>query len=478
MNPATLTLTPIPVRGRQKRTPKDASAKKDKPGRPLMSPEEIQTSSRSRSRQRERVLTPRLSKSRSPGCKKLSILESLPVELVEKIFLYSLNVNLPRASPVLRAAVSREPVYRVLIILALWKDTTDWPAYEYQNRDDVTIPRILRPLDYHSPLDEDERGELQRSVLRCKWCTFDRILEQLPDLMRLAIQRIWVNTTVDMDGEQQTALNRFLAGEKNHRVFTGISGGVHGLHFTLSISPLVSVALNFGDVNTLEHRIASFKEFPANILRGEQGFGDKESAFVEYLRIASGFNRAIVLGMERPAISRDALQQGIRKALLEKNTEALISLLKIDEFNVRSGTPGNAPYTLPSEHFRTAVRVAENDPTIFQILLRASAESVPGEDSEITEWAMDLQSPLGDWVLDLMTNLPQLVESARDRRGSIFFLGAANRESEMARRYLGEVIGVAELPGWMEEKSFDVSSLWMQDSDSDSNSDSDAEDLG
>ena len=49
--------------------------------------------------------------------RQLSALERRPVELLEKIFLYSLNVNLPRASPSLGGSLSREQVYRILILL-------------------------------------------------------------------------------------------------------------------------------------------------------------------------------------------------------------------------------------------------------------------------------------------------------------------------------------------------------------------------
>lgn len=50
----------------------------------------------------------------------LSTIERLPVELLEKIFIYSLNVNFARSSPYLAAAVSNERVYRLLILLAFW----------------------------------------------------------------------------------------------------------------------------------------------------------------------------------------------------------------------------------------------------------------------------------------------------------------------------------------------------------------------
>ena len=61
---------------------------------------------------------------------KLSNLESLPVELIEKIFLYSLNTNLPRASPHLAAALSSEQIYRLLILLAFFNNDEVYDLYE------------------------------------------------------------------------------------------------------------------------------------------------------------------------------------------------------------------------------------------------------------------------------------------------------------------------------------------------------------
>ena len=65
--------------------------------------------------------------------RQLSTIESLPVELIEKIFLHSLNVNLALASPYLASALSSERIYRLLILLAFWEDSksdfrSPWPS--------------------------------------------------------------------------------------------------------------------------------------------------------------------------------------------------------------------------------------------------------------------------------------------------------------------------------------------------------------
>ncbi|KAL2217041.1 hypothetical protein M432DRAFT_620145 [Thermoascus aurantiacus ATCC 26904] len=469
-----MSLTPIKVRGRRKRRAVQDKTSDDKSnnnagatanaaprrprGRPMMS---FAEKSNSQSRAALRARPPENIKpiKRQRG---LSRLECLPVELIEKIFLYSLEVNLPRASPVLAAALSRERIYRVFILLSFWDDS---PAES--NKSVAAISRIMRPLDY-MPLEEEQRRALQSAVLRCRWCTVHRIVAHLPDLMNLTIQKHWFGAGITMDETQRDALNRFLERKHDGRTFEGTNENKN--QCTMSIVPLLSVSISRPETDKRQtHRVLSLKTFPARLLRGDGGFSDDDIASLELLRTAHGFENS---GTD-VSFSRDDLQQGVHVALVENNPRALTTLLKIDEYFTRGRTAiptrnhaangaTDLQYSIPAEYFRTAVRLAGHDPTLLQILLRANAESLPPDDWEITQWAMDLDSAFGRWLLDFMCQLPQQIEAARsDPRGAgVFYMGRANREVEMGRRYLDEVLGVAELPSWMEETSFDVSSQW------------------
>ncbi|GFF75134.1 hypothetical protein IFM60648_09074 [Aspergillus lentulus] len=456
-------LTPIRVRGRRKKVParnpnhdEGAKARPSGPkgGRPLMSHEARLDSSQSRSNKRARLWAARPSKRR----KTLSLLETLPVELIEKIFLYSLNVNLSRASPSLAAAVSSERIYRVLILLAFWND----PASDAEDPDSA-ISRILRPLEY-VPLQDDDRESLQTSILRCRWCTMPRLLKLLSDMTNLTIQRHWFNAGIEMPEDQQESLDRFLAREDDTSTYEGTDK--EGNHYTLSITPFVSVSIACQETNEQQiHRILRVKHFPEKLLLGAsgEGFSDEHATYLETMRLACGLNRSDHLETDI-SVSRESLHQGVHIALVEHNTRALATLLKIDEYVFRSNATvaGGLRYSIPPEHFRTAVRVARNDPALFQTLLRASAESVPADDPEITEWAMNLGDAFGHWLLDLMLKLPQQIETANadPAEGAVFYLGRANGQIELARRYLRDVLNVDELPSWMEEASVDLFSQW------------------
>jgi hypothetical protein len=75
---------------------------------------------------------------------------------------------------------------------------------------------------------------------------------------------------------------------------------------------------------------------------------------------------------------------------------------------------------------------------------------------------MNLRDSFGHWLLDLMLRLPQQIETANANpaEGAVFYLGRANGQIELARRYLRDVLNVDELPSWMEEASVDLSSQW------------------
>ncbi|THC99614.1 hypothetical protein EYZ11_000881 [Aspergillus tanneri] len=359
------------------------------------------------------------------------------------------------------------PIYRALILLAFWNDDSSLTSTGVPH--DVVIGKILRLVDY-TPLDYEERKNLQISIFRCQWCTMDRVLNQVPDLMNLTIQRHWVNAGVGMSPGQWESLARFMAGGGGGGggggdcTFEGT--GKNNTRYTLSITPFISIKItnhDSGEQHT--HPILDITNIPDKLLNGDDaGFNEDDVTHLEILRMASGFARS-ALGQITTSVSREATQQGIHTALVENSASALTTLLKIDEYVFRSlntSAAQSAPYSLPTEHFRTAVRVARNDPCMFQLLVRASAESVPPDDPEITQWAMDLDDAFGHWLLDLMLHLPQQIETANANpvEGAVFYLGRANGQVEMARRYMRDVLDVEELSSWMEEPLGDVSGWW------------------
>ncbi|RAK77497.1 uncharacterized protein BO72DRAFT_106584 [Aspergillus fijiensis CBS 313.89] len=493
-------LNPIHVRGRRKIRDEDDDAPKPIPsgprgGRPLLSAQAKLSSSQTRSHKRARLLTTTpLDKPRKK--KKPSLLESIPNELIEKIFLHSLNVNLARSSPILAAAVSTERIYRALILLAFWDNSTELSASPYSRESRDAISRSLRPLDY-TPISLAQRKDLQTAILHCRWCTVPRILDQLPELMNLVIQQHWFGAGISMAEEQEKLLDRVLNLEDDANVFEGFetinttpdtSTPVPTNNYTLAINPSISITItNHSIEQETTHPFLSPLIIPNKYLQGstasdsapatpssslsDDGFTPALVTYLEIHRRSLGFN-SVTLPLRPPKhpliLSRPCLQQGIHTAIVSNNLSALLTLLKLDEFYFRVTEQQHLtaqdqdqdrepviPYALSAGHFRTAVRLAPRNPEFFQALVRANAESVPADDPEITDWAMRLQDPFGRWLLELMLRLPEQTAAAKRNpvQNSVFWMGRANADRrELASMYLRDVLGGVEgLESWMGE---------------------------
>lgn len=99
-----------------------------------------------------------------PLTRGLSRLEHLPAEIIQKIFLHSLEVNLPRASIHIARILSVPIIYTWLIRLAFSNSNRS------SHDDFFTEDFLPAPLDYFA-LSRQERAALQSTVLECRWCT-------------------------------------------------------------------------------------------------------------------------------------------------------------------------------------------------------------------------------------------------------------------------------------------------------------------
>ena len=269
--------------------------------------------------------------------------------------------------------------------------------------------------------------------------------------------------------------------------------------YRLAVKPFESVTItlsssqffNVEHMNSLRmtakgtYPLMSVKELPAFLLQGillsslpigskaeeYEAFPEDRIAYLEMLCKAGG-----LLGLFPEAeanslcVSLDAINHGIHAAIVTRNARALSLLLLLDECinrsrHQRAGTrqydEGEANvfgsgksirtgHLIRAQHFRTAMRTSryrdEQTPTIalFRILLHASAESLPFNDPEVVQFAMDVGGVFGRWLLELMLQLPRLV---REQRGSVnpwkrclFYMGKPISNSTIIRRYVEEVM--------------------------------------
>lgn len=499
------------------RVSKSVAKPKRRPGRPFKFPRKGSYLSQSSQSPLSALSTLSASPAGAPPIRRraLSRLEALPVEVIEKIFLYSLNPNLPRASPVLAVALSREHIYKLLIILALWNDPMATGPLS------PAMAALLTPLEEYVPLSWDARAKLQESIFRCQWCTVNRVLDQIPQIVNLTLHRIWINTDLEMDSEQQAALDRFMKRDDMTNIsFTAKSGttdrladGIKPEHprqnhdptrhalspypheYELIIEPnvLIYIKSTKGFDLTLRPAI-ELQEFPSHFLRGSNaGFSAEDVAFLELLRLCSNHRqwdeRDYPRHLTSTKVDRMALHQGVRNAIRSQNLDALTSLLKIDQFvydyQVREESEKDIlPYTIPSDHFVTVTRVGRSNPRLnlafFETLVRASAESIPTNSLEVTQWTVDNihlaeQNPsqyretngnFARWLSNFILRLPLFIEREAGLYQTLFQHGKLDLSQDEGRRYHEEVLQPRneQLLYWMAESSFHPEEFWLKSS--------------
>ncbi|KAJ5566778.1 hypothetical protein N7535_006084 [Penicillium sp. DV-2018c] len=452
---------------------------------------------------------PEISRPHTPR-RTLSLLEVLPVEIIEKIFLHSRNLNFPKASLFLARALSAEHIYRALILLAFWDNGGDVPRSEY-------VDRLMAPVE-DVCLSFDQRRELQRAIFKCRWCTLDRICEQIPTIHLLVIHHRWTLAGIVTAENSRTDFERLLAGEDSGDIdfFTGdgpprrkraegiiaqterqLSTG-----YFLNISPMVMTKVESACIWETVWPVLSLTEFPPHLLRGRSnGFTAEDVAMLEMLRITSysWFDGDCWQDMpwrELPDdvihVDRKALNQGIQNAILHPNLDnyrAMVSLLKLDEYTFRCKPEHrhiNIIYKIPAEHFLAVTRTGRENPDhnlkFFAALVRASAESLPTDSPEITQWIVDnielgeqdpsaygeTNAKFASWLSNFLLRLPaHRYEATNFPYYQLFHYGQLNTSDHEGRHFINEYLETSKefmsyTSNWLEETSFLVEDHWLK----------------
>lgn len=118
----------------------------------------------------------------------MSQLEKLPTELLERVFFYCMNLDLPRCSPIIGGRLSSDAIY-TRTILAAFEPT--WEQY-YTVRDGIP-PAVVgdsklqvrttanRIQDY---LASNKVLTLQSAIFRCRWASLSLLLKSQDIYMR------------------------------------------------------------------------------------------------------------------------------------------------------------------------------------------------------------------------------------------------------------------------------------------------------
>ncbi|KAM5443250.1 hypothetical protein MferCBS31731_001567 [Microsporum ferrugineum] len=377
-------------------------------------------------------------------------LQLLPTEILEQIFFDCLEINLLHVFPRLARAVSNERVYSCIAILAIWKEPIPKKEVDDETMDDKEavgtdepmndepmdeqtrarfelgekeIMRTFRPVGYRK-LSRKEAARLQSQILNCRWATFERISSCVVKCANLTQLRV--------------------RGYEEERNEYDLAQVLQLLEDNLMWSYLESLNLKkFGGTwvsmkHTILNRATSYKIFrsPVCIFSIPERAIDKRPWTTQKLRLFRLLRLMLYQGKHPVPIqpfSREVLHTGVHEAIVECRREIVIGLLELDEYCVRSaaysfkGMSTNSAYEIPPEHFITAARLSTK-PNMLQILVRASAESLPFDNPEITQWALigeKSSCPFYKWLLDFMVQLPSY-QRCRSSEKSLFACGMLN----------------------------------------------------
>jgi hypothetical protein len=408
------------VRGKRKRkrkppSPRAAdsinSAEPRRSGRPMMSASALARNKRSE-----------MAPAATQQAQMQSRLEKLPVELIEQIFLHSLEINMARASPFLSKTLSKESIYRPLILFSFFDDNDQRHPLE----ENLFEPAVYRPLEF------DERVRLQQVVLECRWCTISRIRQCIPNLARLAIVQQWHENRASeaTHGEGNSEPREYPSlpplddpetlNPSELPCFAG-SRDISGTKYQTHIY-----------INGYVRNVLNNHYFPKRLLNPQtwktrehsQHSDEDPFDFLEllYYSLPDGMPR--LLGEAKQTHDPTTLHHGLETAIRERCDRAVWWLLFIRKTNIpaRQKTPQDQPPEelcppLPTHLFHLATQQENHSTSLLRVFFNHAKESIPKDDSALTKWALARpqrerkNSPPAFWSEDSSDALDSQTES-------------------------------------------------------------------
>lgn len=302
----------------------------------------------------------------------LSRLESLPVELLQAIFLYTLNINLPLASPYLGLALSSEHLYTKLILLAF--SGIGQRHSEGMLHEDVTS------------------ASLQTTIMSRKWFNLDlmrRCQVQFAQEMleRAQSDQAWEitsaeTTKVGLDGRTTRHSYRLSHGCLRRGIVT----------YQGSIETSVRVAkVNSGWVYWFPSCMTRWwVDRSENVLLPEKLLhGPWTEAKLDLLEMLC---RAGAMVDWVNTSTGEIAERGLNDAIMEGNLRAVKLLTQSPVWITRKLACQNVGVRIDTRHARLAVQEAGCDLDIIEALLQHPKSTIDLNDRQIVAWAVKLDS--------------------------------------------------------------------------------------
>jgi hypothetical protein len=439
-NPPLLELN---VRGkRSTRVRKSTSASNSVPtrGRPMKRASELATTKKrahGETFETTRQLRNIMKNTEAPSV--VSALERLPVELIQQIFLHSLELNLPRSSISLARSLSKESIYTSLILLAFFDDDGKHPVNE----------SLFKPAQYRQ-LDLAEKLRLQTSILDSRWCTFQRLQSNLPALSRLVMAQAWHEERerellIDVTRPELPPISPTLQAVASLPALSDVHAVEH--HF-LARSP-GSLSDDLGEAKESSSYMPSIRTWTSSKSKDGQAYktfgGMRKILNTHYIppKLLQGSpwtsERIAFLKLIWPSwripqtdfvlkVSLVAFFGGMASAITECNTEALSFLLDLhfdaflneaphtivtDSGQVRSAVSFSQP--IPLELFHLATKQQEHSTELIGLLCSKGIYTFR-DDAILTKWALGTRRGNNNNNNDTAEGLLKYMEGIKDDR--------------------------------------------------------------
>lgn len=448
----------------------DKERRKGRPGRGMKHPKDIAAPRRT-VRQQQRILQEQwqgrvdaaeydLTKPAGPDHQRiLSPLERLPNEIIQQIFFSSLETNLALTSWSLNETLSGDSVFRSLILLAYFDPSTH-PCLDADVEKKLFLPAQYRRLE------NDERRDLQRSILGFRWCSLARIRDCMPVLSRLAVIAAARRERRDLEANgpfrwlAPDSLPTLPADEDyqilRHRYSASITDTPYDLLQQALGRPLADQtgvddtlpflrvpsdpALDDARSLNIDCPVLGALYVPDRLLCGAP-WTDEKLALLQLLRQGLRAGKVNIATPwtpgQAPCVSVSAMFVGMANAMKEHRRDALLTLLELycdlrgtehwdrDDGELAAySDDGRAPPVHPPPHlFHLATKSGDSASDFVKLLIRAELGAIPGDDEILTAWAVRAEatgSAIGRWVLRRMEFVPP---KPRGRLG-FFYRGA------------------------------------------------------
>ena len=367
---------------------------------------------------------------------------SLPTEILQSIYLSCFSPNLPHASPVLTSALSNELIYKLTFLHAFWNKTLPiivktQPKQSYEPG--PYVRSLFRPLPVpRAEADDDTQArkiELQETVLAHRWCTFHRAKAYFSSALEAVTRDLFLTIDMPLSSQVQTRFDSFIAQYPLASPSTFDITALDGCQITLrcphQCAPAVLVKYH-GPDSRFDQRMdpniwiepTDVLVIPSHVLTGQPEWtGDK----LCLLQTLCGY-----VNLRKVQYELSAFHEGMEHAIVQGNYEALLVLIweatRLAEYKATTSRD-ETPFKPPEELFRLIARrrvprlglsdgeaagaeIVDDfsvDISLFTLLLRAHAESMPQNDPDITAWTTRLLTCLDESRKDRAISFAQWV---------------------------------------------------------------------